>query len=250
MRRNRFVPAAAAVALVAGLVSVIGARTAEAVPAMHSQPTNSVLPDVYPTPQSIHARGNAIPLGNRVGLVSDADSDPSAVAAVRALLTADGVRTIDEASDPSALRAGELAVVVGGQVAGSAVADPRCRRRLRPASGRICARRRTGRNATDRGSRRTRRDRLLLRGADPATDHHYARRRVPHRRSRGAGLAGTAGRGVIEGFYGTPWSQQNRLAQLNFYGAHKMNTYVYSPKDDPYLRAQWRDPYPPRSSPR
>ena len=67
MRRNSFVPAAAAIALVAGLVSVIGARTAEAVPAMHPQAINSTLPDVYPTPQSMHARGNAIPLGNRVG---------------------------------------------------------------------------------------------------------------------------------------------------------------------------------------
>src|SRR4051812_45619631 len=121
MRRNRFVPAAAAIAIVAGVISVIGARTAEALPAVHAQATNSALPDVYPTPQSMHARGSAIPLGNRVGLVSDADSDPSAVAAVRTLLTADGVRTIDEASDPSALRAGELAVVVGGQAASSAV---------------------------------------------------------------------------------------------------------------------------------
>jgi len=51
MRRNSFVPAAAAIALVAGLVSVIGARTAEAVPAMHPQAINSTLPDVYPTPQ-------------------------------------------------------------------------------------------------------------------------------------------------------------------------------------------------------
>ncbi|HET8600584.1 MAG TPA: beta-N-acetylglucosaminidase domain-containing protein, partial [Segeticoccus sp.] len=51
-------------------------------------------------------------------------------------------------------------------------------------------------------------------------------------------------RGTIEGFYGTPWSHAARLDQLDYYGAHKMNTYVYSPKDDPYLRAQWRDAYP------
>ena len=51
-------------------------------------------------------------------------------------------------------------------------------------------------------------------------------------------------RGTIEGFYGTPWSDAQRLAQMDFYGAHKMNTYVYSPKNDPYLRDQWRDPYP------
>ncbi|MCF0199001.1 MAG: beta-N-acetylglucosaminidase domain-containing protein [Bacteroidaceae bacterium] len=51
-------------------------------------------------------------------------------------------------------------------------------------------------------------------------------------------------RGVIEGFYGNPWSHQDRLRQFDFYGRNKMNTYVYGPKDDPYHRAHWRDPYP------
>lgn len=51
-------------------------------------------------------------------------------------------------------------------------------------------------------------------------------------------------RGVIEGFYGTPWTHAERLRQLDFYGRTKQNVYVYSPKDDPYLRAQWRDEYP------
>jgi YVTN family beta-propeller protein len=51
-------------------------------------------------------------------------------------------------------------------------------------------------------------------------------------------------RGVIEGFYGPPWSTADRLSQFDFYAATKQNIYVYSPKDDPYLRAQWRDPYP------
>lgn len=51
-------------------------------------------------------------------------------------------------------------------------------------------------------------------------------------------------RGAIEGFYGTPWTQQDRLDQLAFYGDVKMNTYIYAPKDDPYHRSQWRDSYP------
>ena len=52
-------------------------------------------------------------------------------------------------------------------------------------------------------------------------------------------------RGVIEGFYGPPWSTADRTSQFVFDGELKSNSYVYSPKDDPYLRAQWRDPYPP-----
>ena len=51
-------------------------------------------------------------------------------------------------------------------------------------------------------------------------------------------------RGVIEGFYGNPWSHQDRLRQFDFYGQNKLNTYVYGPKDDPYHRAHWRAPYP------
>ncbi len=51
-------------------------------------------------------------------------------------------------------------------------------------------------------------------------------------------------RGVIEGFYGNPWSHEDRLRQFSFYGKNKLNTYVYGPKDDPYHRAHWREPYP------
>ena len=52
-------------------------------------------------------------------------------------------------------------------------------------------------------------------------------------------------RGTVEGFYGEPWSHQARLSQLRFYGANKMNTYIYGPKDDPYHSSpHWRDPYP------
>jgi hyaluronoglucosaminidase len=54
----------------------------------------------------------------------------------------------------------------------------------------------------------------------------------------------TSVRGTIELFYGIPWSTEDRLDQLDFYAATKQNTYIYSPKDDPYLREKWRDPYP------
>ena len=52
-------------------------------------------------------------------------------------------------------------------------------------------------------------------------------------------------RGVVEGFYGTPWSHEARLRQLKFYGEQKLNTYIYGPKDDPYHSCpNWRKPYP------
>lgn len=52
-------------------------------------------------------------------------------------------------------------------------------------------------------------------------------------------------RGLVEGFYGTPWSHEVRLSLIDFLGRHKMNTYVYGPKDDPYHSSpNWRLPYP------
>ncbi|MHA6802146.1 beta-N-acetylhexosaminidase family protein [Salinifilum ghardaiensis] len=51
-------------------------------------------------------------------------------------------------------------------------------------------------------------------------------------------------RGAIEGFYGSPWTHEERMDQLAFYGENKLNTYVYAPKDDPYHRERWYEPYP------
>lgn len=56
-------------------------------------------------------------------------------------------------------------------------------------------------------------------------------------------------RGVVEGFYGTPWSHEVRLSLIDFYGRFKMNCYLYGPKDDPYHSSpDWRLPYPPQEA--
>jgi hyaluronoglucosaminidase len=51
-------------------------------------------------------------------------------------------------------------------------------------------------------------------------------------------------RGVVEGFYGRPWSVAQRHDMIAFIAEVGMNTYIYSPKDDPYTRRRWREPYP------
>lgn len=51
-------------------------------------------------------------------------------------------------------------------------------------------------------------------------------------------------RGIIEGFYGTPWSFDDRLDAVRYMAAHRMNAFMYAPKDDPYHRELWREPYP------
>lgn len=50
-----------------------------------------------------------------------------------------------------------------------------------------------------------------------------------------------ATRGIIEGFYGNPWSQSARLDMVDFAARNRLNTIMYCPKDDPFQRAEWRD---------
>lgn len=56
-------------------------------------------------------------------------------------------------------------------------------------------------------------------------------------------------RGVIEGFYGIPWSFEARKSQFEFYGRNKMNFYLYAPKDDPLHHGQGcYEAYPPEKA--
>ena len=51
-------------------------------------------------------------------------------------------------------------------------------------------------------------------------------------------------RGIVEGFYGPPWTHQDRLEILRFMGQVGMNAYFYAPKEDRYHRDKWRESYP------
>jgi len=53
-------------------------------------------------------------------------------------------------------------------------------------------------------------------------------------------------RGIVEGFFGPPWSTAHRAAIFEFGAKRGMNTYLYAPKDDPYHRERWTKPYPDR----
>jgi hyaluronoglucosaminidase len=50
--------------------------------------------------------------------------------------------------------------------------------------------------------------------------------------------------GVIEGFYGTPWSWDERARMVATVAQAGMGAYLYCPKDDPLHRDRWREPYP------
>jgi hypothetical protein len=51
--------------------------------------------------------------------------------------------------------------------------------------------------------------------------------------------------GVIEGFYGTPWSHPERLACIDTIASWGWNTYVWAAKAEPRHRDEWNIPFTP-----
>lgn len=50
-------------------------------------------------------------------------------------------------------------------------------------------------------------------------------------------------KGIVEGFYGRPWTLEQRLSLVESFPRLELNTYLYGPKDDLRHRLRWRDPY-------
>ena len=55
--------------------------------------------------------------------------------------------------------------------------------------------------------------------------------------------ADVASRGFIEGYYGNPWSTEDRSELMKWGGYYKLNSYFYAPKDDPKHNSKWRELY-------
>lgn len=183
---------------------------------------------VWPRPHSVRANGAAVRVTGDVALIADGAADPYAVEALRELLREAGARRF---SAPGAsVPEGALVVRVGRERASG---DPR---HALPAGGYTLT---AGRNA------------VTLTGADGDGLFHAVQTLRQLLRPDGTITAavvrdwpGTAVRGVTEGFYGTPWTHRQRLAQLDFMGRTKQNRYLYAPGEDLLRQARWREPYP------
>jgi hyaluronoglucosaminidase len=53
--------------------------------------------------------------------------------------------------------------------------------------------------------------------------------------------------GVIEGFFGKPWSWESRMTGAEFLRNCGYQFYIYAPKSESFLRRQWREPIPPET---
>jgi hypothetical protein len=50
--------------------------------------------------------------------------------------------------------------------------------------------------------------------------------------------------GIVEGFFGRPWSWAERASAVRFLRPYGYVFYFYAPKADPYLRRRWQEPHP------
>ncbi|MEU1124301.1 beta-N-acetylglucosaminidase domain-containing protein [Streptomyces sp. NPDC005899] len=217
-----FAPAVAAAPPIPGVTGVGRAAPAPA-------------PAVWPRPQSIEASGRPVRLGTEVTVLADAGADPYACDALRTLLGDAGVRTVHDAPP------GRGAVILlGGTAAGRALRALGAGERADlPSGGYRLA-------AGDVQGRPT----VALDGVGEDGLFHGVqtlRRLLVDGTVAGAVVRdwpATARRGMTEGFYGQPWTREERLAQIDFMGRTKQNRYLYAAGDDPYRQARWREPYP------
>jgi len=200
-------------------------------------PTDAAaLPVVSPTPQRIERIGPDVAMPDRVELITTDATDRAAIDLLRSVLHQQGVQHVVQRARPSGHA--PLTIHLGPAT--------------RPDIARLLAGTAVPHQA-EGYALRVERGQVALGGTDP-TGQYYSVQTLrqlvlPGRAPRIAGASvsdypAMPLRGTIEGFYGSPWTQAERLDQLAFYGDIKANTYVYAPKDDPYHRDRWREPYP------
>ena len=51
-------------------------------------------------------------------------------------------------------------------------------------------------------------------------------------------------RGIVEGYYGYPYTTDVRVDLMEWGKRYKMNTFIYGPKSEPYHLGYWKDDYP------
>ena len=218
---------------------LLGSTVARAATDSSSATTATALPKVYPTPQQMHAAGDPVPLAGRITIVTGGNADAPTVELVRSIVEQAG----GQASVAKTAPAGGKLIFLGTVADNPAISDVVHSLGADDASGLkadgyVLA---TGRY--------DRRPTIALNGVDQRGGYYAAqtlRQLVRHKQVPGVSIRDwplMSIRGAIEGFYGIPWSQQARLDQMAFYGKHKMNTYIYTPKHDQLLRAKWRTPY-------
>jgi hyaluronoglucosaminidase len=226
---------------------MLGLSTTYAQRVQPFQQTNSqaryapaTLPSIFPAPVSVKLTGGSFVLGSSVVLIINNDTDPETLKLLRNSLKMAGVEQVETATKlPSVLDrpyivagTGKSAAVRTSLKRNAAVLDSQT-------EGYTLTTEVSGNGAL-----------ITLAGQDADGLFHAAQtfRQLAQRKFIPALVIqdhpAMPIRGTIEGFYGAPWSMDDRIKHLDFLATVKANTYIYSPKDDPYARDRWREAYP------
>lgn len=199
-------------------------------------------PQVTPEPKQLTRLGNDVPVNGRVDLVVDPTADQPARDLAVEVLRAAGATDVTVRQPGPTPPGSALEVRLGSIVAPTTIKTLQSLRFLPPPPGP---------EGYVLAAGQTDHPIVVIGGADPAGVYYGVqtlRQLTSPGRIAGVGVLDEPKmptRGVIEGFYGAAWTQAEQLDQIAFYGDVKMNTFVYGPKDDPYHRELWRNPYPP-----
>jgi hyaluronoglucosaminidase len=242
---NRPAAGLAALIALAGIALATPApRAAQADTAQADTSQGAALPAVWPTPQQVTQQPGAVAVPGIVTVVAGANTDQAALTALTAVLHAAGVATVSQVTAGNPVSHGALTIYAG---------TPDDNADVGPALGALGAQGPSGlpsggyvlaSGPTPDGNT------VVLAGADGAGTFYAVqtlRQLITGRTLRDVVVRDWPSipvRGTIEGFYGPSWSDDEIASQLQFYGANKMNTFVYSAKNDPYLRDDWQQLYP------
>jgi hyaluronoglucosaminidase len=196
------------------------------------------LAPVFPAPHSLATRPGAVRLTSTVMIVAPKTADPEALTVVRRMLASTDA-TVRITRRPPVASRGRLTVILGRGRDYEQPLHVKDSSGL-PPGGYVLA------SGTARGA-----PVIVLDGVDAAGELYAAQTLSQLLANRLVWPAfairdwpSFGSRGIVEGFYGTPWSPAERLSMLDFLARHKLNLYMYLPKDDPYVRGSWRTPLP------
>ncbi|EXM14928.1 hypothetical protein FoTM2_009500 [Fusarium oxysporum f. sp. vasinfectum] len=214
-----------------------------------AKPAAVSVPEIWPTPQEQKSRPDGFQVPNIAALIVDNDTDQPALRVVQEVLKVAGVKQFITTDNHKSLPGSALHVYIGGPSENNASANALRALGLKgpddlKAEGYALG---IGRDSKKNSV-------VVLSGRDKVGTFYAAQ----SLRQLVVPLGGkfwlpsveirdwpsTDLRGTIEVFYGVPWSTEERLDQFDFYAKTKQNSYTYSPKDDPFLRQKWREPYP------
>lgn len=200
----------------------------------------STMPAIFPAPVSMELGKGNILLGKSVVLVSSSTVDAGTSALVAQILKGAGVQSVKTAKKlPKKL---DATYIVLGTQQDSQVLD---------ALKQITSTTDTAASGYTLASKQMDTGALITLVGKDVNGLYYAAQTFRQLAQRGSIPALVINdhpalpiRGTIEGFYGKPWSMEEREKHINFLATVKANTFIYSPKDDPYARDRWREPYP------